>query len=128
MKERCYNVNHLNYDKYGGRGIAICEEWLHDAAIFITWALANGWVKGLEIDRKDNDLGYNPDNCRAVTPLVNMRNKRSILIVTYKGESKPLVEWADNLPIPIYTLRERLKRGWSVERAFTQPSQIKKTA
>jgi hypothetical protein len=60
--------------RYAGRGIEVCEEWRNDAGAFCRWALANGWAPGLEIDRKNGDLGYSPDNCRIVTRVVNARN------------------------------------------------------
>lgn len=76
MKTRCYNRNCQDYENYGGRGIYICSMWLHDFNAFATWATENGWGYGLQIDRIDNDREYSPDNCRWVTQLTNMRNRR----------------------------------------------------
>jgi hypothetical protein len=76
MKSRCYNPNKENYRNYGGRGIQVCEEWRGDFYSFYTWATHNGWKKGLEIDRIDNDKGYSPENCRCVTKAENLKNKR----------------------------------------------------
>ena len=67
MKERCYNPNATNYQYYGGKGIAICEEWLHDFQAFYDWAVANGYREGLSIDRKDSDGNYCPQNCMWIT-------------------------------------------------------------
>jgi len=72
---RCYNKKYYRYDDYGGRGITVCKEWL-DTSTFIEWASNNGWKKGLQIDRKDNDGPYSPDNCRFVTNSVSMLNQR----------------------------------------------------
>lgn len=76
MKSRCYNPNVHDYENYGGRGIKVCPEWLHDPNAFILWSLANGWKAGLEIDRIDNDKGYSPANCRYVTKYENRMNQR----------------------------------------------------
>ena len=75
MKARCYNKKNDMYKTYGGRGITVCDEWMN-AKIFCTWAINNGWKKELQIDRKNNDLGYFPKNCRFITPLENARNRR----------------------------------------------------
>lgn len=76
MKMRCSNKNHPRYSDYGARGILICDEWLHDSNKFCEWALNNGYMDDLTIDRIDNDKGYSPDNCRWVSQAVNTRNTR----------------------------------------------------
>lgn len=77
MKSRCYDTKDKRYRRYGGRGITICNEWLNDFNAFNKWSLDNGGVDGkrLQIDRKDNDKGYSPNNCRYVTNAENSRNK-----------------------------------------------------
>lgn len=76
MKNRCENPNNIAYPNYGGREITVCKEWDNDAETFIKWALSNGWEKGLLIDRRDNDKGYFPDNCRFVDIGLSIRNRR----------------------------------------------------
>ena len=76
MKKRCLNPNEKQYHDYGGRGIVICDEWKNDAKSFVEWAMANGYEKGLEIDRIDVNGNYEPSNCRFVTSSVNSQNTR----------------------------------------------------
>lgn len=76
MIDRCYNKKHKGYKNYGERGITICKEWLNNPTKFVEWGMANGWTKGLQIDREDNEGNYEPANCRFVTPLVNLMNRR----------------------------------------------------
>lgn len=64
MKSRCYNKNNPRYHRYGGRGITVCDEWLHNPKAFCEWALSHGYEDTLSIDRINNDNGYSPDNCR----------------------------------------------------------------
>ena len=76
MKARCYNTKDTSYHNYGGRGITICSEWLENFKCFYDWAISNGYKKGLEIDRIDNDGDYTHTNCRFVTSQDNSLNKR----------------------------------------------------
>jgi len=95
MKTRCYVKKNRAYKWYGGRGIAICNEWLNDVRCFYDWALANGFVHGLQLDRINNEGNYEPNNCRFVSSKVNIRNSRhikltiddvkSIKFLIYKG-------------------------------------------
>lgn len=77
MKARCYNEKSLGYKYYGARGISICEEWRNDAKIFIEWSLNNGWTGELEINRKDNDGNYCPENCNFINHKENSTNRRN---------------------------------------------------
>jgi hypothetical protein len=103
MKSRCENPNRENYERYGARGITICEEW-QSAENFVKWALNNGYKKGLQIDRKDNSKGYSPDNCRFVSPKSNSRNRRNTKHLTIKGETKCVTEWCEILAISPFTV------------------------
>ena len=76
MKKRCYSKSNDNYGRYGSIGVTICKEWLNDTQLFIDWCRANGYKKGLQIDRIDNNRGYSPENCRFVTRSENQQNTR----------------------------------------------------
>ena len=76
MVQRCKNKNNKDYVNYGGRGIFIYNEWSKHPETFIQWALGNGWVDGLHIDRIDNNDGYCPGNCRFITQRENNLNQR----------------------------------------------------
>lgn len=75
MKQRCLNPNGPSYHCYGGRGITVCAEWM-EFAPFAEWALPAGYRDGVEIDRIDVHQGYSPENCRWVTPQINVHNRR----------------------------------------------------
>lgn len=123
MKRRCENANNSNYKNYGGRGINICSEW-QDYEVFRTWALANGYADDLTIDRKDNNKGYSPDNCRWATKITQARNRRPVVLVTAFGETKCITEWITDPRCKVGShagLQQRLERGMEPETAITTP-------
>ena len=122
MKTRCNNPNSPHYKYYGGRGITVCEEWQH-VDKFREWAYNNGYKPGLTIDRIDVNGNYEPSNCRWVTMQEQSYNRTDNHLITYKGETKCLVEWANQLGIPYDTLRVRInKLHWSIEKTLTTPA------
>lgn len=121
MKMRCYNPNYEHFNRYGGRGITVCEEWKNDFVKFYLWAIANGYKEGLTLDRIDNDGNYSPDNCRWATKQQQSNNRSSCVFVTHKGERKTITEWARIIGIKPSTLYARIvKYKWDTERAFSE--------
>lgn len=118
MKRRCSRPNDPSYHNYGGRGITICAEWL-EFPPFYAWAMENGYREGLTIERKDNDQGYSPDNCAWIPKPEQSSNTRRCKMITYQGETHNIKVWAQKFGISYARLQHRLKRGWSIERAFT---------
>ena len=121
MLQRCYNSLSTGYHRYGGRGITVCEEWHNSFESFQRWALATNYQKGLQIDRINNDGGYCPDNCRWVTSQQNMNNRSCTRKFTLNGETKLLCEWCDHFNMPLSTVDDRIRRGWTIEQALTIP-------
>jgi len=74
MVRRVKDNNRPEFKNYGGRGITVCTRWL-DVKNFIE-DMYPTYSKGLQIDRKDNEGGYTPSNCRWVTPSLNAQNTR----------------------------------------------------
>lgn len=118
MKTRFYNPNVVEYPRYGGKGVVICEEW-QNFKNFHSWAFANGYQENLSIDRKELFGNYEPSNCQWVTDKVQCRNTTSSRIIDFKGQKKTLAEWAEKNLMSINCLFERLKRGWSIEKSLT---------
>lgn len=121
MRQRTKNPNNHEYSDYGGRGIELYKDW-EKFENFCKWAKENGYAENLTIDRKDNEKGYSPDNCRWVTAKANNRNKRNNHCLAYKGETKTIAEWAEITGLSKAMIRYRItKMGWSAERALETP-------
>ena len=109
MKKRCYDKNHKLYNRYGGRGITVCDEWAKDFMNFYNWSMVNGYQDNLTIDRIDNDKGYSPDNCRWVTMLEQAQNTSKNVNITYKGKTQTISAWSRETGIPQNTISRRFR-------------------
>lgn len=122
MKQRCFNKNAKRYSQYGGRGITVCEEWKNDFMSFYDWAMANGYNDNLTIDRIDVNGNYEPNNCKWATNKEQQNNRQHHFLITYKGITKNLQEWCEEVGLSRDNLYRRLvKYKWSVEKALNTP-------
>ncbi len=115
MKQRCTNPNNKYYDRYGGRGIKVCQEWSDEYEPFYLWAISHGYKQGLQIDRKDNDGNYSPSNCQWVTPKQNTNNRGVSRKITFNGETHTIKEWAEITGISETKIRYRYEAGKTPE-------------
>ena len=111
MKRRCYNPHFNHYEQYGGRGIKVCDEWVHDYIAFEKWAIDNGYSDNLTIDRIDVNGNYSPNNCRWATRKQQGLNRRTNVIVEINGVSKTLKEWSESSGICYKTIQFRYYKG-----------------
>lgn len=92
IRHRCYG-NGRDSKNYGNRGIKV--DFI-DFLDFKDWALSNGWVKGLTIERNDVNGNYSRKNCKCITISMQQRNKRNTIWVTAFGETKTIPEWIED--------------------------------
>lgn len=118
MKRRCLNPRAPNFKDYGGRGIAICQTWVDSFEAFLG-AMGPRPSPSHSLDRIDNDGPYSPENCRWADRLQQARNRRSNHIVEVNGRSLTVTEAALQAGVNIETVRTRISRGWSIERALS---------
>src|SRR5688572_1102970 len=118
MKYRCQNPKARKYVIYGGRGIKVCERW-NDFANFL--ADMGERPAGMTIERIDNDGDYEPSNCRWATQKEQERNKSTNVKFLFQGKERCVAEIAELTGVPRYYIYARLRRGWPVERALTEP-------
>lgn len=122
MRQRCNNLFNPKYPRYGARGIKVCEEW-NSFENFKTWAVNNGYEFGLTLDRENNNEGYNPSNCRWVTPKIQSNNTRRNIKLQVYGEIKTVAEWTKDSRCSVndQTIYKRLNNGWAAHDAISQP-------
>lgn len=117
MKARCMDPKNKSYEDYGAKGIRVCDRWLSFDNFLQDMGVC---PPSLTLERKDNLIGYQPDNCVWADRLTQGRNRGYTRRLTYGGETKTLQEWASILGIRPRTLSSRIYRGWSVARALIQ--------
>ena len=123
IKSRTQNPNDKDFHHYGARGIEICRQWSASFKRFEAWAQQNGYTDELTIDRIDNEKGYSPENCQWASIKDQANNRRTNVLLQYKGEEKTLRQWCDELNLNYQTMYSRICRGkkWGVEKAFESP-------
>lgn len=115
MLARCFNPNSKWFHRYGGRGIKVCERWRK----FENFLADMGEPPPkAQIDRRDNDGDYEPNNCRWATSKTNNRNRSNNTLITINGQTKCLAEWCEFLKLQQPTVCRRRRRGMSWEQAL----------
>lgn len=120
VKDRCLNPNIKDFPNYGGRGITLCDAWNNSFEEFFN-DMGPRPSPAHSIDRIDNNGPYSPQNCRWAVAEVQHSNTRANRHISFQGETKTLTQWARITGIAKDTLHYRLKAGWSIERALTEP-------
>ena len=120
IKKRCYSASAGDFHLYQGKGIKVCERWIDSFENFYSDMGAKPSAAH-SIERRDSSKDYEPSNCYWATPLQQARNTSRNVIHTYKGCSKTLKEWCDELHLPFYSIKSRIADGWPVSKAFETP-------
>ncbi len=119
MLARCGNPKNRRWDRYGGRGITVCQRWKDDFTAF----LADMGLRPSphhSLDREKNDEGYNPENCRWATRREQANNTSSNVVLCHDGKRGTIAQWAAWLGVSPYALYMRWERGWTTARILTQ--------
>jgi hypothetical protein len=119
MIARCKNPNRHDWDRYGGRGITVCERWLK----YENFAQDMGPRPSADhsIERRENNGNYEPSNCYWATREEQGANKRNNVLLTLGNETLNLAQWSRRVRVGEGCLRKRMKRGWPDERVLTTP-------
>jgi len=118
MKGRCYSKTNTKYPTYGGRGIVVCDAWKDS---FESFFLDMGHPpEGCTLDRIDVNGNYEKSNCRWATQKEQQNNRRNNVIITVGEKPMTMAEYCDENGLNADKVQQRLKRGWSQERAVAK--------
>lgn len=120
IKVRCMNPHSKAFKNYGGRGITVCDKWLHSFEAFLG-DLGERPSPKHQIDRIDNDGNYCPENCRWSLVVENNNNKRTSKLITFNNRTLSRAEWEREIGLSRGMIRSRLIVGWTIEKILTTP-------
>jgi len=111
MKQRCLNPKSLNFVNYGGRGIKVCDKWIHSFENFFQ-DMGPKPSAVFSIERINNNGNYEPSNCKWASRREQNINRRNTGFFTALGQSKTIRQWSELTGLPIGTIRSRIKHGF----------------
>ena len=125
MMHRCYRPTTHGYERYGGRGITVCDRWQGDGG-FERFLADMGTRPSPDhsLDRIDTNGNYEPSNCRWATRTEQSRNKRTSRLITANGEMLTPKEWSLRLGGQRNLVGSRLADGWGELEAVTTPHRL----
>lgn len=132
MIRRCHGkANEHDTVNYQKRGITVCDRWRfgeNGAHPFLCFLADMGERPDeLTLERKDNNLGYSPENCEWADRIKQGNNKRGNVILTAFGKTMSAAQWARSLNIHKDTLYSRLASPyWTLEQAVSTPARTKR--
>lgn len=118
MRSRCTNKKDSSYANYGAKGVTVCDRWIHSYENFLA-DMGECPSETMTLDRIENELGYEPGNCRWATSTEQNRNRSNNRMLTLNGETECIATWAERTGIDKANISNRLRLGWTVEKALT---------
>lgn len=125
MLRRCDSPSQDSYKFYGARGIRVCGRWstftnfMDDMLASYEAHVAVHGEKQTTLDRRNANKDYSPENCAWATQNEQARSRRTTRLITFKGETKSMPDWAEQVGLTYDTVKLRLRRGWTVEKTLT---------
>ena len=124
MLNRCKNANAVDFARYGGRGISVCDRWSSFELFFEDMGER---PRGTSIDRIDVNGNYDPANCRWATAKQQARNRANAKWITVDGEQMTINDAASRYGLDASTIARRLNRGMSEQEAAKTAPMTKRT-
>lgn len=119
MRERCVSPGSSSYERYGARGICVCQEWQDSFESFVA-SVGERPSPDHSLERIDNNKGYEPGNVWWATRSQQARNRRDSFVVNYLGITANIADWEEITGVSPRRISDRVKKGWSLLRAMTE--------
>ncbi len=120
MRLRCSKKTDISYKNYGAKGVTVYPEWQTSFAAFLR-DVGPRPSMGHTLDRYPNKKGnYEPGNVRWATWIQQSNGRSNNRIITWNGKSQTMADWAREYRVPYQTVRDRIRYGWTLERALTE--------
>jgi hypothetical protein len=111
---RCTDPLNIGWKGYGGRGITVCERWRTFEAFYADMGDRPSPLHSLE--RKNNDAGYEPANCKWADKKTQASNRRSSRFVSLYGYKTHITEACERLGLSPQSMRKKaIRRGVSIQ-------------
>ena len=122
MRHVCYNTRAKDYPKVGGKGIKIGKEFEHFWAFVDEIETKLGYPEGFGFHTKLARLNQQADftiknMCWDNTKNIGRRHN-TVYKLRYKGVTKPVRQWSEELGIRFATLLTRMELGWTPAQAL----------
>ena len=121
MIARVSDPSRAGWNRYGGRGITVCERWKSYESFFADMGEKPEPKKDWSIDRIDNNGHYCPENCRWATKQEQNVNRGYVHQITFYGKTRPIREWSKITQVPVKTISNRIGLGWPARFACWAP-------
>lgn len=122
MIRRCTDPKNGSYKRYGAKGITVTDRWLIFEHFYADMGLMPDTAQHWTIERRDNSLGYSPENCRWATSLEQGANMKSNHRLMFKGQLRHIAEWARITGLKASTIWDRVTRQQlTAEEALLRP-------
>lgn len=118
MIDRCRYPAAHGYNRYGGRGIKVCNRWLKSFLNFLSDMGEK--PDGMTIERKDFDGHYTPKNCCWIPKKDQQKNTCRTIFLTHNGKTQCRRDWERELGLSRGTIRHRMLCGWTLEKSLTK--------
>lgn len=107
--------------------IYVCTEWSGEGG-FIQFLKDMGERPDkMSIERIDGTKNYEPGNCKWATATEQANNTRLTVKVTIGGEAHSINEWCRLKGISYHLIKQRRRRGMSLEDAILNPVDLSKS-